>query len=88
MSVNATGVFLCYKHAARRMIEQGNGGRIIGMLMILRPMLIAHCLVGASSLAGMSGDRSWFAYTASKFAVRGMTQAAGMAPVNGECLLY
>ncbi|KZV67616.1 NAD-binding protein [Peniophora sp. CONT] len=60
MSVNARGVFLCYKHAARKMIEQGRGGRIIG----------------ASSLAGKSGDQAWFAYTASKFAVRGMTQAA------------
>ena len=30
MNVNAKGVFLCYKHAAKRMIEQGKGGRIIG----------------------------------------------------------
>ncbi|VDB90228.1 unnamed protein product [Peniophora sp. CBMAI 1063] len=62
MAVNAGGVFLCYKHAVRRMVEQGRGGRIIG----------------ASSLAGKSGDNAWFAYTASKFAVRGMTQAAAL----------
>ena len=29
-SVNARGVFLCYKFAAERMIAQGKGGRIIG----------------------------------------------------------
>ncbi len=30
MSVNAGGVFFCYKHAAIQMIKQGRGGRIIG----------------------------------------------------------
>jgi NAD(P)-dependent dehydrogenase (short-subunit alcohol dehydrogenase family) len=30
MAVNARGVMLCYKHAARQMISQGRGGRIIG----------------------------------------------------------
>lgn len=30
MSVNARGVFLCYRYAAAHMIKQGNGGRIIG----------------------------------------------------------
>ena len=29
-SVNARGVFLCFKHAAKRMVEQGRGGRLIG----------------------------------------------------------
>lgn len=29
-NVNGKGVFLCYKYAAQRMIEQGRGGRIIG----------------------------------------------------------
>jgi NAD(P)-dependent dehydrogenase (short-subunit alcohol dehydrogenase family) len=28
--INGKGVFLCYKYAALRMIEQGRGGRIIG----------------------------------------------------------
>lgn len=28
--VNGKGVFLCYKYAALKMIEQGKGGRIIG----------------------------------------------------------
>jgi hypothetical protein len=30
MAVNARSTFLCYKHAARQMIAQGRGGRIIG----------------------------------------------------------
>lgn len=28
--VNGKGVYLCYKHAAKQMIKQGRGGRIIG----------------------------------------------------------
>jgi hypothetical protein len=30
MAVNARSTFLCYKHAARQMVAQGRGGRIIG----------------------------------------------------------
>lgn len=30
MAVNARGVMLCYKYAAKQMIDQGRGGRIIG----------------------------------------------------------
>jgi len=59
LSVNTKGVFLCYKHAALQMIKQGRGGRI----------------VGACSLAGKKGLPNAVAYSASKFAVRGMTQA-------------
>ena len=29
-AINAQGVFLCYKHAGLKMVEQGRGGRIIG----------------------------------------------------------
>ncbi|KAF8885363.1 NAD(P)-binding protein [Infundibulicybe gibba] len=57
-SVNSRGVFLCYKHAARRMIQQGEGGRIIG----------------AASVAGKQGYPYSGGYSATKFAVRGMTQ--------------
>ena len=28
--VNIRGTIFCYKHAARQMVKQGNGGRIIG----------------------------------------------------------
>ncbi|KAF9260783.1 acetoin reductase family protein [Marasmius fiardii PR-910] len=60
-SINSRGTFLCYKYAAIQMIKQGRGGRIIG----------------ASSLAGKQGIKYGMAYSATTFAVRGMTQSAG-----------
>jgi len=62
LAVNLRGVFLCYKHAAKQMIAQGRGGR----------------LIGASSLAGKKGHAQYSAYSASKFAVRGLTQSAAL----------
>ncbi|KAJ7267195.1 NAD-binding protein [Mycena rebaudengoi] len=62
MAVNARGPFLCYKYAAAQMIKQGHGGKIIG----------------ASSIAGKQGMSHIPAYSASKFAVRGLTQAAAL----------
>ncbi|KAL0060308.1 hypothetical protein AAF712_012874 [Marasmius tenuissimus] len=59
ISVNIRGVILCYKYAAKQMIAQGRGGRIIG----------------ASSGAGKQGYALLPVYSASKFAVRGLTQA-------------
>ncbi|KAF8068062.1 NAD(P)-binding protein [Lyophyllum atratum] len=59
-NINSRGVFLCYKYAAIQMIKQGRGGRIIG----------------ASSVAGKQGEAGMAAYCATKFAVRGLTQAA------------
>ncbi|KAG1720125.1 NAD(P)-binding protein [Suillus occidentalis] len=61
-SVNVRGTFLCYKYAAQQMIEQGRGGRIIG----------------ASSVLGKKGSKDYIVYSSSKFAVRGLTQAAAM----------
>ncbi|KAJ8688921.1 hypothetical protein PTI98_012994 [Pleurotus ostreatus] len=64
-SVNVRGVLLCYQAAARLMIEQKRGGRIIG----------------ASSIGGKKAGVMIGAYSASKFAVRSLTQTAGtMAP--------
>jgi meso-butanediol dehydrogenase / (S,S)-butanediol dehydrogenase / diacetyl reductase len=60
MSINLRGVFLCYTAAARTMIEQGDGGKIIG----------------AASIAAHKGFCLLGHYSASKFAVRGLTQAA------------
>ncbi|MBB4689228.1 acetoin reductase [Amycolatopsis jiangsuensis] len=62
LAVNARGMFLCYQAAAKRMIEQGGGGKIIGAASIVahRPFaMLGH-------------------YSASKWAVRGLTQAAAM----------
>jgi len=63
-AINTRGVYLCYKHAAKQMIAQGRGGRIIG----------------ASSAAGKRGFPLNVKYSASKFAVRGLTQSAALEP--------
>src|SRR5919112_4035304 len=60
MSVNLRGVFLCYQAAARQMIRQGGGGKIIG----------------AASIAAHKGFAMLGHYSTSKWAVRGLTQAA------------
>lgn len=59
-AVNGRGVFLCYTAAARQMIAQGHGGKIIG----------------ASSIAGHKGFGLLGIYSSSKFGVRALTQAA------------
>jgi meso-butanediol dehydrogenase / (S,S)-butanediol dehydrogenase / diacetyl reductase len=59
MDVNVAGVFHCYRAAARQMISQGRGGR----------------LIGAASVAAHRGGKWQGAYSASKFAVRGLSQS-------------
>jgi NAD(P)-dependent dehydrogenase (short-subunit alcohol dehydrogenase family) len=75
MRVNAYGTFLCSTQAARRMIRHGVKGRIINI----------------ASISGKEGWPNFGAYTASKFAVIGLTQtlARELAPqginVNAVC---
>ncbi len=59
MAVNVAGVFHCYRAAARVMIPQGRGGR----------------LIAAASVAAHRGGKWQSAYSASKFAVRGLSQS-------------
>ncbi|NMO03279.1 SDR family oxidoreductase [Gordonia sp. TBRC 11910] len=59
-AVNGRGAFLCYTEAARQMIKQGNGGKIIG----------------AGSIAAHKGFALLGVYCSTKFAVRALTQAA------------
>ena len=59
MDVNLKGVFHCYYSAARQMITQGCGGR----------------LIGAASVAAHRGGKWQGAYSASKFGVRGLSQS-------------
>jgi NAD(P)-dependent dehydrogenase (short-subunit alcohol dehydrogenase family) len=75
LDINTTGVFLFTKFAGREMVRQGQGGRIINM---------------ASNAAKQASARG-AAYSASKFAVLGLTQASALdlAPhgitVNAVC---
>jgi meso-butanediol dehydrogenase / (S,S)-butanediol dehydrogenase / diacetyl reductase len=63
MRVNALGVFLCTQEAARQMIAQGGGGKI----------------VNTASIAGRQGYGNIVPYCASKFAVVSITQSSARA---------
>ncbi len=75
LRINTTAPFLLIKEVGRRMIEAGNGGRIVNIAS------------NASKQASATGA----AYSASKFAVLGLTQASALdlAPygitVNAVC---
>ena len=75
LDINTTAVFLCTKFVGQEMVKRGAGGRIINIAS------------NASKQASANGA----AYSASKFAVLGLTQACAMdlAPhgitVNSVC---
>jgi 3-oxoacyl-[acyl-carrier protein] reductase/meso-butanediol dehydrogenase/(S,S)-butanediol dehydrogenase/diacetyl reductase len=75
LAINTTAVFLCTKFVGQSMIRQGQGGRIINI----------------ASDAAKRASAMGAAYSASKFAVLGLTQAAALdlAPysitVNAVC---
>jgi len=60
VAINQTGVFLGMRAAARAMVAAGNGGSIVNI----------------SSVAGLEGVFGSTAYSATKWAVRGMTKVA------------
>ncbi|KAH6888495.1 hypothetical protein B0T10DRAFT_55409 [Thelonectria olida] len=60
--VNVYGVHNCYTAAAKQMIKQGSGGKILG----------------AASIVGFKPFPLLSHYSASKFAVRGLTQVFAM----------
>jgi meso-butanediol dehydrogenase/(S,S)-butanediol dehydrogenase/diacetyl reductase len=62
LDVNLMGAFLCSKHAARQMIRQGQGGRIVNI----------------ASQAAKSGHAHMAPYTASKHGMVGLTRSAAM----------
>jgi meso-butanediol dehydrogenase/(S,S)-butanediol dehydrogenase/diacetyl reductase len=62
IDVNLTGAFLCTRHAARQMIRQGQGGRIVNV----------------ASQAAKSGHAHMAAYTASKHGMVGLTRTAAL----------
>ena len=75
LAINTTAVFLCTKFVGQVMVRQGQGGRIINI----------------ASDAAKRGSAMGAAYSASKFAVLGLTQASALdlAPygitVNAVC---
>ena len=75
LAINTTAVFLCTKFVGQIMVRQGQGGRIIN----------------TASDAAKRGSAMGAAYSASKFAVLGLTQASALdlAPygitVNAVC---
>lgn len=68
LAVNLKGVYLCGQHAARQMVKQGSGGKIVNM----------------ASTNGLVGEADLAHYNASKFGVVGltMTMAIELAPHN------
>ena len=74
MDVNLKGVLHCYQSAARQMIAQGHGGR----------------LIAAASVAAHRGGKWQGAYSASKFGVRGLTQSVAqeLAPYQITVNVY
>lgn len=62
LEVNLTGAFLCSQRAARQMIAQGRGGRIINI----------------ASVAAKSGSLHLSAYAASKHGLIGLTRSAAL----------
>jgi len=86
LAINTTAVFLCTKFVGQVMVRQGQGGRIINI----------------ASDAAKRGSAMGAAYSASKFAVLGLTQASALdlvpyritvnavcpGPVNTDRLSY
>jgi NAD(P)-dependent dehydrogenase (short-subunit alcohol dehydrogenase family) len=68
IDVNLNGTYLCCKHVAKVLVEQGDGGRIVNI----------------SSLAGRDGQPHYGGYTPAKFGIVGLTQglAKELAPHN------
>jgi NAD(P)-dependent dehydrogenase (short-subunit alcohol dehydrogenase family) len=62
LDVNLMGAFLCTRAAARQMIRQGKGGRIVNI----------------ASQAAKSGHRHLAAYTSSKHGMIGLTRTAAI----------
>ena len=74
VDVKVLGMFLCSKAVVRRLIEQGEGGKIVSV----------------SSAAGKKGAANALAYNAANFAMVGMTQSLaqelGPHKINVNCV--
>lgn len=89
-AVNVTGVFLSYKYAAQKMIALNEthkrGRRIIGASSLVgKRGVYVHPWVLTLHKLFRTGEQYLSAYSASKFAVRGITQSAGMLSIYIVC---
>ncbi|MBS0568586.1 MAG: SDR family oxidoreductase [Proteobacteria bacterium] len=55
LGVNLRGAFLCIKHAARQMIKQGHGGRIVNIASQAAKSAFPHAVAYCSSKHGVVG---------------------------------
>ena len=62
MAIHLRSAFLCTQHAARQMVEQGEGGRVVNL----------------TSLAGLYGAGGRCNYAAAKAGIYGLTRAAAI----------
>ncbi|GLA67589.1 hypothetical protein AtubIFM54640_011257 [Aspergillus tubingensis] len=67
---NFNGTFNCYTEAARQMLAQGDPRELLGRQK--------YKIIGAASIAGLRAFPALGLYSASKFAVRGLTQSLAM----------
>jgi len=78
--VNSTGVFLCYREAAKSMIERGIKGRIVGACSIAGKKSNfsnqMHINLYSNDYFPSTGMALIGSYGASKFAQRALTQVA------------
>ena len=92
-TVNTQSTFLCYKYAAKQMVKQGRGGRIIGASSLAgktgvcgtkkkNVMFIARLIYIVIMSKTLKGWPMLTAYSLSKFAIRGLTQNAGLLLIN------
>ncbi|KLO12338.1 NAD(P)-binding protein [Schizopora paradoxa] len=73
ISINLRGAMLCVKYAAQQMILQGKGGCILGLYYTFPS--------NGTELTGITrsiGHAAGSAYSASKFAVRGLVQSSAL----------
>lgn len=77
--VNVFGVFNCYSAAAKQMIKQGTGGKLVGCARFVSWYHgLVWCLLTGNSIVAFKPFAMLSHYSASKFAVRGFTQAFAM----------
>lgn len=76
--VNFTGVYNCYTAAAKQMIKQGDPRELYGKDEEGRDAVGVYKIIGAASIVGFKAFATLGIYSASKWAVRGLTQAMAM----------